>query len=310
MYSFENALKSKCGFQGSSPYWDWRKGNSHILTLLLDNEYRTDASDVFGSPFFKDSDPESGLGGWGDLNQDIEVQDGGFSVNSSFRLSYPSPHPLRRNFTLQPYLNVGPPKAQFIQDPAVYANSSLTYSVIDSIINGYVGDFRGFQTAMEAFQGPVFLGHGMLGELSSSVCVRSHPYIQGVIWVATALAMLLRVVSMVLDLLRVVGRIFLPSSLFPHDFRTIVLAASWGEYSQTAFCSTLIIDKMIDKVWAEWQSKDEQNANAFYAGTVQALENATYFNEWPTGAPPLLQVCETIIDPTSDALRVKRHVTQ
>ena len=47
---------------------------------------------------------------------------------------------------------------------------------------------------------------------------------------------------------------------------------------------------MIDKIWADWQSKDPQNANAFYGGSVQALENATYFNQWPTGAPPLLQV--------------------
>ena len=56
------------------------------------------------------------------------------------------------------------------------------------------------------------------------------------------------------------------------------------------FFTALIVKQMIDKIWADWQSKDPQNANAFYGGSVQALENATYFNQWPTGAPPLLQV--------------------
>ena len=50
--------------------------------------------------------------------------------------------------------------------------------------------------------------------------------------------------------------------------------------------------KMMDKNWADLQSKNNQNANAFFGGTVEALTNLTYFNEWPTGAPPLLQVCE------------------
>ena len=60
-----------------------------------------------------------------------------------------------------------------------------------------------------------------------------------------------------------------------------------------ALSSTLIIDKMIDKIWADWQSKHEQNANAFVAGTVSPLTNLTFYNEWPTGAPPMLQVCES-----------------
>ena len=50
---------------------------------------------------------------------------------------------------------------------------------------------------------------------------------------------------------------------------------------------------MLDKVWADWQSAHEQNANAFLGGTVRPLDNVTYWNEWPSGAPPLLQVCES-----------------
>lgn len=55
---------------------------------------------------------------------------------------------------------------------------------------------------------------------------------------------------------------------------------------------TLITNKMTDKIWTDWQNKDKRNANAFQAGTIQALANVSYFNQWPTGAPPWLQVCD------------------
>lgn len=179
LYSFENTIKTKCGFQGSNPYWDWRIGKPHNFSDE-NNEHCTDAPDFHNSPFFKDSDPESGLGGWGDPNSDFQVQDGGFSVHSTFRLSYPSPHPLRRNFTLQPYLNVGPPNAQFIQNPTLDANVSLSYSAIDSMINGFVGDYKGLQTAVEGWQGPYVYGHLILGELFQNLRISvSHRCLAG-----------------------------------------------------------------------------------------------------------------------------------
>lgn len=42
----------------------------------------------------------SGPGGWGDLNNDFSVVDGGFSRT---HLSYPSPHTVHCNFTLGPF---------------------------------------------------------------------------------------------------------------------------------------------------------------------------------------------------------------
>ena len=136
---------------------------------MEDNKYRADASNVYGSSFF-DSDPESGLGGFGTQNNDFEVQDGGFGVNSTFRLSYPVPHALRRNYTLQPFLLANAQTKPFILEPAQYANVSLTYSAVNSIVNGFVGDFKGLQAAIDAFEGPVYSGHGILGERCHVLC--------------------------------------------------------------------------------------------------------------------------------------------
>jgi tyrosinase len=87
-----------------------------------------------------------GLGGWGDPQNDYRVPDGAFS---SFHLSYPSPHTVRRNFTLRPYLNF--PDLSFITDPLLEANATFTKAEIQKLTNGFVGDFKGFQTYFEAF---------------------------------------------------------------------------------------------------------------------------------------------------------------
>ncbi len=95
-----------------------------------------------------DPDPKSGLGGWGLPSQDVHVQDGGFGVYTTFRLSYPSHHPLRRNFTIQPFIGL---PLQFFPDQDLLANSSFTPEVVHDLVYGYVGDFKGFQTSFEAF---------------------------------------------------------------------------------------------------------------------------------------------------------------
>lgn len=128
---YENALKDKCGYKGTFPYWNWA----------------SDSNNVKMSTIF-DPDPKSGLGGWGLPSQDVHVQDGGFGVYTTFRLSYPSYHPLRRNFTIQPF--VGLP-LQFFPDQELLANSSFTPEVVHDLVYGYVGDFKGFQTSFESF---------------------------------------------------------------------------------------------------------------------------------------------------------------
>jgi tyrosinase len=87
----------------------------------------------------------SGLGGWGDSDADFSVPDGGFS---GLHLAYPSPHILRRNFTLQPFNLPGP----FFTEPLKEANSSFSAPVIESLLETSAGDFKGFQVAFEAFE--------------------------------------------------------------------------------------------------------------------------------------------------------------
>ncbi|KAF5348693.1 hypothetical protein D9758_006865 [Tetrapyrgos nigripes] len=145
---YENTLKEKCGYTGVSPYWDWA----------------SDSADVKGSSIF-DADVEiSGLGGWGNLSNDAEVYDGGFS---DFKLTYPVPHQLRRNFTLQPYIGLD---ETFFTEPYLYANESFTQSVVDHMVNNYVGDYKGFQQYMEGWEGPHGSVHLTLGGDLGGTC--------------------------------------------------------------------------------------------------------------------------------------------
>ncbi|KAG6856032.1 hypothetical protein H0H87_008213, partial [Tephrocybe sp. NHM501043] len=123
------------------------------------------AHDVFNSLIFQESDPESGLGGWGNPERDMRVEDGGFSASSGFFLSYPYPHTLRRNFTLQPDINET--KRPNI-NPENMANTSFTPSEVQKLTTGFAGDFRAFQTYLEAIQGAHFSVHAIMGAATTS----------------------------------------------------------------------------------------------------------------------------------------------
>ncbi|PBK95601.1 Di-copper centre-containing protein [Armillaria gallica] len=145
---YENAFKDKCGYKGTSPYWNWA----------------SDSNNVKMSTIF---DSKSGLGGWGLPSQDVHVHDGGFGVYTAFRLSYPSHHPLRRNFTIQPFIGL---PLQFFPDQELLANSSFTPEVVHDLVYGYVGDFKGFQTSFEAFTGAHGNVHLILGGDLGGIC--------------------------------------------------------------------------------------------------------------------------------------------
>jgi tyrosinase len=150
VYVHEESLKNRCGYTGVSPYWNWTIGGSSTF-LFLELEFlmaAIDSSDFYESPFWKDSNPESGLGGWGDPNADFSVPDGGFN---EFHLSYPSPHILRRNFTLRPFASPLLPPA-FFPDPQKEANASFSASAIEPVIETPAGDYKGFQAAFETFE--------------------------------------------------------------------------------------------------------------------------------------------------------------
>ena len=124
-------------------------GPSVIIDLsrprVHDSDSCIDAPDFYESSFWKDSDPVSGLGGWGDPNADFRVPDGGFHT---LPLSYPSSHTVRRNFTLRAFSGPFP----FPRDPLTIGNASFSASVIEEILQTSSGDYKGFQKGLEAFE--------------------------------------------------------------------------------------------------------------------------------------------------------------
>ncbi|KAF8477673.1 Di-copper centre-containing protein [Russula ochroleuca] len=131
VHVFERSLEHKCGYRGVSPYWNWT----------------IDAPDFYESSFWDGSDPVSGLGGWGDPNSDWRVPDGAFST---MRVSYPSPHTVRRDYTYQPFDESNP----LFPQPLLIGNASFSASVIKAILGTSAGDYKGFQTMLEAPEGP------------------------------------------------------------------------------------------------------------------------------------------------------------
>ncbi|QRW13955.1 tyrosinase [Ceratobasidium sp. AG-Ba] len=120
-------LKTQCGYTGVQPYWDWTQ----------------DAASFNTSPMF-DKDPSSGLGGFGDPNKNYTVTTGGFA---NMIVSYPVKHVIRRQYTQYPYLDW-----YWLQRPTEAANTTITKAFVDEAVNGYVGNFIGFQNATEKAQ--------------------------------------------------------------------------------------------------------------------------------------------------------------
>jgi hypothetical protein len=116
------------------------------LLRVYDSDGWIDAPDFFESSFWKDSDPMSGLGGWGDPNDDYSVHDGGFR---DLPLAYPVPHYVRRNFTLLAWEDIALP---LVTDPLKIGNTSFSASVIEALLETPAGDYKGFQTVLEALQ--------------------------------------------------------------------------------------------------------------------------------------------------------------
>jgi len=111
-----------------------------------------DSSDTENSTMF-DDDKMSGLGRWGDPNDDIQITTGGF--RDLVRV-YPSPHRIRRSYTPRPLANIPNP---FPNDPlapsvdtSVLINGSFTRANYNFLLNGFTGDLRSFQAYLEGPQ--------------------------------------------------------------------------------------------------------------------------------------------------------------
>jgi hypothetical protein len=116
------------------------------LFRVYDFDGGIDAPDFFESSFWKDSDLMSGLGGWGDPKDDYTVHDGGFR---NLTLAYPVPHHIRRNFTLLAWDGIESP---LVTDPLKIGNTSFSAAVIKSLLETPAGNYKEFQTVLEALQ--------------------------------------------------------------------------------------------------------------------------------------------------------------
>ena len=90
----------------------------------------------------------SGFGGWGDPADDYQITTGAFA--NDFQVAYPVPHKVRRNYTMKsanpdPFGDGTPPA------PKPFWNY-FTRESQQTLIDGYIGDFVGFQAQLE---GPI-----------------------------------------------------------------------------------------------------------------------------------------------------------
>ncbi|KAF9647450.1 Di-copper centre-containing protein [Thelephora ganbajun] len=148
--TFEDELRSKCGYTGVQPYWDWTQ----------------DAADVYHSTIFSDSNFD-GLGSWGDPDNDFQISTGGFK---DIRVAYPVPHNIRRNYTLQPFLAGLSGFGSLSVDPLLMINTTFTKTVVDFTVNSFTGDYINFQTHLENIGRPHPGPHLILGGDNSGLC--------------------------------------------------------------------------------------------------------------------------------------------
>jgi hypothetical protein len=121
-----------------------------FVKLSVLKDYVVDSFDTEHSAMF-DNDSVSGLGGWGNPDDDSQITTGGFK---DITVAYPSRHRIRRTYTLQPLGNL--PNQPFANDPqappvdpTIMVNGSFTKSNYDHALNGFLGNFTGFHAYVE-----------------------------------------------------------------------------------------------------------------------------------------------------------------
>jgi len=139
-------MKEKCGYTGVQPYWNWTQ----------------DTADFYNSTMF-DDDPTSGLGRWGNPDNDYQITTGAFATD--FPVSYPSPHNIRRQYASTIVGGSG----------LVVLNVTIAQPNIDRVLTSFTGDFQGFQGNFEGIIGPHPAAHIMLGGDMSGTCPSTAP---------------------------------------------------------------------------------------------------------------------------------------
>ncbi|QRW26626.1 tyrosinase [Rhizoctonia solani] len=133
LHEWTNALRSECGYEGIAPYWAWEK----------------DAADFENSAIW-DTDPESGLGGFGDPNDDYTVKTGALNIT----VVYPITHKLRRRYT---------PILDLENVTKIPANSTFSQEEVNSLLAQPEGNFTAFHASAERFVGMHTAIHYILG---------------------------------------------------------------------------------------------------------------------------------------------------
>ena len=130
---------------------------THFILTSPHSPSTLDADDFYNSPIF-DPNTKSGFGGWGDPTNDFQITTGAFA--SDFVRAYPVPHGVRRNFTLLPGAG------GFGDGSPIYTNPLPTWIAppyVEAMVDGFPGDFLGFQALFEGGNGPHGAVHQMLG---------------------------------------------------------------------------------------------------------------------------------------------------
>ncbi|QRV92815.1 tyrosinase [Ceratobasidium sp. AG-Ba] len=140
VHQWTNTLRTQCGYKGVAPYWAWEK----------------DVAD-FEHTAIWDIDSKSGLGGFGDPQDDFTVKTGALDLT----LAYPIVHKLRREY--RPY-----PGFRGIAN--ISANSTFTQQEVNTLLNTQDGNFTAFQSYMEGFLGMHTAVHAIVGGDLAGLC--------------------------------------------------------------------------------------------------------------------------------------------
>jgi len=105
-------------------------GKATELTPLV-----TDTPNFQNSSFWNPNVTD-GVGGWGDPNDDYQITDGGFA--DGFSVAYPEPHRVRRMYN-----------PTFVGQ-TVPLVTLITPESQAAMVNGFVGDYIGFQAVFES----------------------------------------------------------------------------------------------------------------------------------------------------------------
>ncbi|KAJ4480286.1 Di-copper centre-containing protein [Lentinula aciculospora] len=242
VHSVEKAMVEKYGFSGGFPYWNWT----------------IDAPDFYKSSWWQDSDTESGLGGWGDPDKDYKVQDGAFA---RFALANPSYHPMRYQYTAQPFAafaTSSPTIAQFINSTMLetYANSTFHADQIAAIIAGNPSDLVNFQLSPDNWI------------VSAVIRYPSYPDLREIFFFQCAHGSVHAITG---------GDL---AGTCPATTEDCIPGNKWWPNSPLFFL--------------HHANLNETSATAFAGGSVQAFNNTTYLAEYPTGAPPMLNTSSDI----------------